>query len=76
MSVELAEVIWLTIAIYLALGVPVGLVYILGGAGKIDPAAKGKGLPFKVRLMILPGLILLWPLMLLKLLTQSEPPLT
>jgi len=51
------------LGIYAAIGLIVGVIYMLGGAGRIDPAAKGKGLPIGVRLMILPGIIGLWPLL-------------
>lgn len=76
MSEAAAETLVLSLGIYFALGLLVGLVFMFGGAGRIDPAAKGKGLPIRVRLLILPGIIGLWPLMLTKLLTQKEPPVS
>jgi len=76
MSERAAELLVLGLGIYAAIGVLVGLIYVFGGAGRIDPAAKGKGLPFRVRLMILPGIAGLWPVMLTKLLTQTEPPVS
>lgn len=76
MSEGAAELLVLGLGIYAAIGVLVGLIYVFGGAGRIDPAAKGKGLPFRVRLMILPGIAGLWPVMLTKLLTQTEPPVS
>lgn len=76
MSERAAELLVLGLGIYAAIGVIVGLIYVFGGAGRIDPAAKGKGLPFRVRLMILPGIAGLWPVMLTKLLTQTEPPVS
>lgn len=76
MSEKTAEFIVLGLGLYLAIGLLVALVYMFGGAGRIDPAAKGKGLPIRVRLLILPGLIGLWPLMLTKLFTQKEPPVS
>lgn len=72
---EIAAILLLLgLAAYAGLGLLVGLVYVFGGVGRIDPAAKA--MPFRVRLMILPGLIGLWPLMLAKLLHQKEPPLS
>jgi hypothetical protein len=76
MSEATAEAIVLGFGAYLGLGLLVGLVYMFGGAGRIDPAAKGKGMPVRVRLMILPGVIGLWPLMLTKLFVQKEPPVS
>jgi len=76
MSEATAEALVLGLGIYALIGLVVGLVYMFGGAGRIDPAAKGKGLPIRVRLLILPGIIGLWPLMLTKLFTQKEPPVS
>lgn len=76
MSEAGAETLVLALGVYFALGFLVGLVFVFGGAGRIDPAAKGKGLPFRVRMMILPGIIGLWPLMLTKLVVQKEPPVS
>lgn len=76
MSESAAEFLVLGLGIYAGLGLLVGLIYMFGGGGRIDPAAKGKGLPVRVRLMILPGIIGLWPLMLIKLLVQKAPPVS
>ena len=76
MSEATAEAIVLGFGLYLAVGLLVGLAYMFGGAGRIDPAAKGKGMPVRVRLMILPGVIGLWPLMLTKLFVRKEPPVS
>ena len=76
MSEGAAELLVLCLGIYAAIGVLIGLIFVFGGAGRIDPAAKGKGLPARVRLMIIPGVAGLWPLMLIKFLTQKEPPIS
>lgn len=76
MSEAAAETLVLALGVYFVLGLLVGLIFVFGGAGRIDPAAKSKGLPFRVRLMILPGIIGLWPIMLTKLLVQKEPPVS
>ncbi|MEL6858834.1 MAG: hypothetical protein AAFO74_10640 [Pseudomonadota bacterium] len=76
MSEAAAEALVLGLGVYFALGLLVGLIFMFGGAGRIDPAAKGKGLPVRVRLIILPGLIGLWPLMLTKFFVQKEPPVS
>ena len=76
MSEAAAETLVLAIGLYFALGLLVGLIYMFGGAGRIDPAAKGKGLPLRARLLILPGVVGLWPIMLTKLFVQKEPPIS
>jgi hypothetical protein len=76
MTEGLANLIVSGFGLYTLIGLPVGLAYMFGGAGKIDPAAKEKGLPLRARLLILPGVIALWPLMLIKLLMQTEPPVS
>lgn len=76
MSQALANLIVTTLGIYAGLGLLVALVYMFGGAGRIDPAARGKGLPIRARLLILPGIVGLWPLMAAKLFTQKQPPVS
>ncbi|MEM7640304.1 MAG: hypothetical protein AAF269_14715 [Pseudomonadota bacterium] len=76
MSEAAAELLVLVLGIYVLIGLLVGLIYMFGGAGRIDPAAKGKGLPLRVRLLILPGVMGLWPIMLTKLFVQKEPPVS
>ena len=49
-------------ALYAAAGFAFALAFLSVGIGRIDPAARGSGLGF--RLTILPGVVLLWPLML------------
>lgn len=72
MTVELAGMIMTGLGLYLLVGGLVGLVLALGGVSRIDPGAKG--MPIRVRLLILPGLIGLWPLMLWKFIRNAEPP--
>ncbi|MEM1148482.1 MAG: hypothetical protein AAGH49_11870 [Pseudomonadota bacterium] len=74
MSLAAAETLILALGAYFGLGLIVGLIYMLGGAGRIDPAAKGKDMPLRVRLLILPGIVALWPVMLAKLFVQRTPP--
>ena len=76
MSESAANLLVTGLGIYAAIGLLVALAYLFGGAGRIDPAAKGKGMPIRVRLMIMPGVIGLWPLMLSKLFVQKEPPIS
>ena len=76
MNEQTANVIVLALGVHAVFGLLTGLIYVSGGAGRIDPAAKGGGMPWRVRLLILPGVIGLWPLMLAKLFTQTEPPVS
>jgi len=75
-SEGLANMLVTGLGIYALIGLLVALVYVFGGAGRIDPAAKGKGLPLRARLLILPGIIGLWPIMATKLFTQKQPPVS
>jgi hypothetical protein len=73
MSLTLA--IWLVRAcgVYLGLGLLFGLVFVTALVGRIDPGAREAGKGF--RLLILPGAVLLWPLLLLRVARgQSQPP--
>ena len=74
MTIAQAEMIVALLGIYVAIGAVVALLYTTFGAGKIDPAAKG--MPIQARAIIFPGVVGLWPLMLAKLVTQKEPPIS
>jgi hypothetical protein len=63
-AVIVAEVILLIILAYLACGLAVGVPFILRGVDRVDEAAWGSSLGF--RLLILPGTVALWPLMAMK----------
>lgn len=54
-----AQVILVLVALYLAVGLIFGVVFITIGVGRIDPAARGSSPIF--RLLILPGSIAVWP---------------
>lgn len=49
---------------YAAFGLLFAVVFVVAGVGRIDHAAAGSGLGF--RLMILPGAAALWPLLLVR----------
>lgn len=74
MSVETASLIVTVAGIYFAIGAVFALVFVVFGAGRIDPGAKG--MPLQARAIIFPGVIGLWPIMLVKLLTQKAPPVS
>lgn len=46
---------------YAALGAAVALVFLAAGIERVDPAARGA---YAFRPLLLPGLVLLWPLVL------------
>jgi len=72
MSIATASLIVSAFGIYFAIGFVFALAFISFGVQKIDPAAQT--MPKRARLLILPGVMGLWPLMALKWLKQSEPP--
>ena len=74
MSIELATVIVTIFGIYLAIGVLVAVVFVIFGAAQIDPGAKG--MPPQARILIFPGVMGLWPIMLAKFFTQKAPPVS
>ena len=69
MSVALAEAIWLGLALYFAAGLVVGVGVILFGLGRLTAA----NVPVRVRLLILPGLAALWPVVLARLAGLGAP---
>jgi Trk-type K+ transport system membrane component len=60
----IAETILTVCFIYLICGLLVGVPFVLRGVDRVDPAARGA--PFGFRLLILPGMAALWPLMAAK----------
>lgn len=52
---------------YLAAGLLFGLAFVSFGVGRVDPAARGA--PLQFRLIILPAVAALWPFMLVKWIT-------
>lgn len=73
MTIELAAAIWSIIGLYLAAGFIFALAFVFFFIGGLDPAAKGMAL--RIRLMLAPGVTLLWPLMLLKTILRKGPPI-
>ncbi len=64
-----AQSILAVLSIYLLTGLVFGFWFIWFGAYRLDDAAKGASIGF--RLVILPGATLLWPILILKLLNGS-----
>ncbi len=67
MTIDLAQAIWTGVGAYLAIGVLVGLAYAFFAVARIDHAAEGAS--WRFRLIILPGVIGLWPIMLIRFLS-------
>ncbi|MEM7767203.1 MAG: hypothetical protein AAF253_06905 [Pseudomonadota bacterium] len=74
MTIAAAETLVTLLAAYAAIGALVALITVTIGAARIDPGARG--MPLQARLLIFPGALLLWPLMLAKLITQKAPPVS
>ena len=60
------------LGLYLAVGVLFALPFAFVGVQRIDPDATGAGIGF--RLVILPGVVMLWPLMARRWLRREGPP--
>lgn len=61
MGLSLASWFVALLGIYAALGVLFAIPFVVAGVGRIDPAARGGTIGF--RLLIVPGVIALWPLL-------------
>lgn len=65
-TIETAEMIWRVVGAYLVAGGLFALYFALRGAALLDPAAKGSGASF--RMLLIPGAIALWPVLLMTML--------
>jgi hypothetical protein len=74
MTIGLASLILTVLGVYMAVGLIFGVAFIILGASKIDTASIK--MPIRVRLLILPGVMLLWPLMMAKWITRKGPPIS
>lgn len=70
--VRAAEVVVLLLTVYVACGLAFAPFFVWRGVGRVDPGAKSAGLGF--RLIILPGVAALWPVLLRRWLTRRLPP--
>ena len=66
-----AEILVLVIEIYLVMGILFGIAFVTRGVQAIDHAAAGTGWGF--RLIILPGVAAVWPLLLRRWIRKSQP---
>ena len=62
--------IFIVVAIYLALGFIFSIAFITKGVDKIDEGAHGASLGF--RIIIIPGIMIFWPLLLRKWLNSTK----
>jgi hypothetical protein len=62
MVVTIVEGALFALATYLAIGAIVAVPFLIFGIGRVDQAAKGA--PFAFRVLVLPGVVALWPFML------------
>ena len=72
MSVDPARWLAGALAAYGGLGLLFAMAFVVAGAPRIDPAARG--MPWSVRLLLVPGAAALWPLMLFKWVARPSPP--
>ncbi len=70
--VRAAEVVVLLFTVYIACGLAFAPFFVWRGVDRVDPGAKSAGLGF--RLIILPGVAALWPVLLRRWLTGRLPP--
>lgn len=70
-SIETVEAILNGAALYAAVGGVFALCFLILGLTRIDHGASGAG--FLFRLLIIPGLIALWPLMLVRWIAGGQP---
>ena len=58
---QIARWILAAVAIYAGFGIAIGIPFLVVGIQRIDAAARGAGWGF--RLLVLPGVVALWPVM-------------
>jgi hypothetical protein len=62
MIVDVVEGALVVLAIYVAIGLLVSVPFVIFGIGRVDPSAKGA--PWTFRVVVLPGVIAMWPFVL------------
>jgi hypothetical protein len=63
MEVRVAAFIVQAVTVYAAIGAVVAVVFLLWGIDRIDPGARGG---YAFRPLLFPGLVLLWPFVLVR----------
>lgn len=72
MAETIAQWIVLAATAYVAIGVLFAVPFLIVGIKRIDPAAHGSGPGF--RLVIAPGVVALWPILLRRWIGGTPPP--
>ena len=62
MAFDVVHGVLYALAAYVAIGLIVGVPFVIAGIGRVDPAAKTA--PATFRVLVLPGVVAMWPLML------------
>jgi hypothetical protein len=70
--VAFAEVLTVVVGVYVAAGLLFAVPFVLRGVNRIDPVAREGTWGF--RLIIVPGVVALWPLLALRWLRGRQPP--
>jgi hypothetical protein len=63
MPFDTADPIALGLAIWIGLGLVVAIAFLSFGIDRVDPAARGA---YAVRPLLVPGIVLLWPLVIVR----------
>jgi len=58
------------LTLYASLGLAFGMVFVTAGVQRVDPVAQNAGIGF--RLIILPGVVALWPVLLVRLIRGAS----
>lgn len=69
---SLPEIIFIIATTYVGVGFLFSILFVILGVHLIDPGVKGATPGF--RIVIIPGLIIFWPLFALKWKAKSQPP--
>lgn len=72
MAESVARIVVAGAAVYLTLGLALTGLALARGVERLDPAARGASLGF--RLIVVPGLVALWPLLARRILRGGPPP--
>ncbi len=61
----------MVLVVYLAIGILFAIPFVIKGVHKVDEGAHGAGIGF--RIIIIPGTMVFWPLLLKKWLNAAKP---
>ena len=70
MSIEQAEQIWRAVGAYAFGGVLFAIIYLSFALRRVDPGAAES--PLRVKILLVPGVVALWPILLLQWLASSR----